>query len=168
MNHAEADDTPTSLLRRVADLLNHSAWVEFVGYCEPRLRRWCRCYLLDPDLADELCQRIRIELMRTMPSYRHDPRGSFRAWLWQMFRFRAINLINERRREVAELADSAVLEGAPSAVDDETDPRLVRWLASSKRSTKKCEARSSPIDGRRTGESSFKAKTSVKPQPHWE
>jgi RNA polymerase sigma factor (sigma-70 family) len=131
MLQINADNTSPSLLARVASLSNQPAWAEFVRYYDPRLRRWCRLFSLDSDLSDELCQRIWIELIRKMPSYRYDPGGSFRGWLWILFRFRALNLIKERRGEVVGLVDVSVLQSqvSPSSVaDDEPDERVLTLL----------------------------------------
>ena len=43
------------------------------------------------------CQRMLVELMRRMVDYRYDPTGSFRGWLWRLFRFRALNLMGMAR-----------------------------------------------------------------------
>jgi DNA-directed RNA polymerase specialized sigma24 family protein len=59
-----------------------------------------------------------------MPSYRYDPGGSFRGWLWILLRFRALNLIKERRGEVAGLVDASVLQSQvwpANGADDEPD-----------------------------------------------
>jgi DNA-directed RNA polymerase specialized sigma24 family protein len=72
-----------------------------------------------------------VELMRRMIDYRYDPTGSFRGWLWRLFRFRALNLIKERREELAHLVDLAFLDRlAPpyDPVDDEPDERFLARL----------------------------------------
>jgi RNA polymerase sigma-70 factor, ECF subfamily len=130
------DKTRSSLLARVASLSNQPAWEEFVQYYDPRLRRWCSRFALDADLADELCQRIWIELMRRMPTYRYDPTGSFRGWLWFLFRSRALNFIKERTGDLAGLVDPHVLDGRVSAADecdDEPDQRVLALLREAER-----------------------------------
>jgi RNA polymerase sigma factor (sigma-70 family) len=131
MRQFDTDTTSASLLARVASLANQPAWAEFIEYYNPRLRRWCGLFSLNGELADELCQRIWIELMRRMPSYRYDPGKSFRGWLWFLFRSRAINLLKERNRELADLADSMVLDlyvSGADPVDDEPDGRMLLLL----------------------------------------
>jgi RNA polymerase sigma factor (sigma-70 family) len=125
------DSTSASLLARVKTLSNQSAWAEFVRYYDPRLRRWCRRFALDGDLADELCHRIWIELMRRMPTFRYDSTGSFRGWLWMLFRSRAINLVNERQEELTGLVDSRTLDewiSSEDELDDEPDERVLAML----------------------------------------
>jgi RNA polymerase sigma factor (sigma-70 family) len=129
MLHTLDDTTSPALLARVRELSNQAAWAEFVGYYNPRLRRWCRRFALAGDLADELCQRIWIELMRRMPSLRYDPSGSFRGWFWFIFRSQALNLMKERRRELAGLVDVGALDEQPSSEDDNDDGSEIRVLA---------------------------------------
>ncbi len=59
------DETKTSpnLLDRVRDWRDHPAWAEFFERYDPMLHRWCGRFALDGDAADELCQRIWVELM---------------------------------------------------------------------------------------------------------
>jgi RNA polymerase sigma-70 factor, ECF subfamily len=131
MQQTHGDTTSPTLLARVASLSNQPAWAEFVRYYNPLLQRWCHLFSLDSDLADELCQRIWIELVRKMPSYRYDPSGSFRGWLWILFRFRALDLIKERRGEVASLVDASLLHSQASPADrhDEPDERVLMLLS---------------------------------------
>jgi RNA polymerase sigma-70 factor (ECF subfamily) len=81
----------------VRDWHDHLAWMQFYGRYHPLLRLWCRRFRLDDDTSDELCQRIWIELMRRLRTFRYDPSRSFRHWLWRLFRSRAIDLLRNRR-----------------------------------------------------------------------
>jgi RNA polymerase sigma factor (sigma-70 family) len=89
--------TSPNLLDRVRDWDDHPAWAEFQERYNPMLRRWCRRFALDPDTSDELCQRIWVELMARMRTFRYDPSRGFRKWLWRLFRSRAIDLLRNRR-----------------------------------------------------------------------
>jgi len=95
----EPDDARTSpgLLDRVRDWGDHPAWMDFHERYDPLLHRWCGRFALDPETADELCQRIWVELMARMRSFRYDPSRGFRRWLWRLFRSRAIDLLRRRR-----------------------------------------------------------------------
>src|SRR5690349_21481809 len=79
----EPDGAKTSpnLLDRVRDWDDHPAWAEFHDRYDPMLRRWCGRYGLDADTTDELCQRIWVELMARMQTFRYDPSRGFRKWL---------------------------------------------------------------------------------------
>ena len=95
----DPDGTKTSpnLLDRVRDWDDHPAWAEFHELYNPMLRRWCGRFSLDADTSDELCQRVWIELMARMRTFRYDPSRGFRKWLWRLFRSRAIDLLRNRR-----------------------------------------------------------------------
>ncbi len=121
MQRIGGDSTDTSLLRGVASLEDQVAWTKFVKKYEPVLRRWCHRYRLDSDLADELCQRMWVELMRRMPSLQFDPAGSFRGWLWGLFRFRVLNLLRERNAEVGMFVDVSLIDVHCREVDETDD-----------------------------------------------
>jgi RNA polymerase sigma factor (sigma-70 family) len=93
----DADKTSPTLLNRVRDWHDHPAWLRFHGRYQPLLRLWCRRFGLDDDASDELCQRIWVELMRRMRTFRYDPSRGFRNWLWRLFECRAIDLLRNRR-----------------------------------------------------------------------
>jgi RNA polymerase sigma factor (sigma-70 family) len=99
VNASEADGGQTSptLLDRVRDWEDHPAWMRFFERYQPLLRRWCGRFGLDDDASDELCQRIWVELMARMRTFRYDPSRGFRGWLWRLFRSRAIDLLRHRR-----------------------------------------------------------------------
>jgi RNA polymerase sigma factor (sigma-70 family) len=92
------DDGSTSptLLNEVGDWQNHPAWVRFRGRYEPLLRRWCRDFGLDSDSADEVCQRIWIELAARMKTFRYDPKGTFRGWLRKLCRSRVVDFLRQK------------------------------------------------------------------------
>jgi RNA polymerase sigma-70 factor (ECF subfamily) len=91
--------TSPALLSRVGDWRDLPAWHEFVARYDPLLRRWCREYRLDHDAAQEVCQRVWVELAGRMRAFRYDPGRTFRGWLRGVCRCRAIDLIRERQRE---------------------------------------------------------------------
>ena len=95
----EPDGAKTSpnLLDRVRDWGDHPAWADFFDRYDPLLHRWCGRFALDADTSDELCQRIWLELMARMQTFRYDPSRGFRKWLWRLFRSRAIDLLRRRR-----------------------------------------------------------------------
>ncbi len=99
VNAPEPEDGQTSptLLDRVRDWDDHPAWMRFFERYHPLLRFWCGRFGLDDDVSDELCQRIWVELMSRMRTFRYDPSRRFRGWLWRLFRSRAIDLLRRRR-----------------------------------------------------------------------
>ena len=93
----DSGKTSPKLLDRVRDWGDHPAWAEFHERYDPMLHRWCGRFALDADTSDELCQRIWVELMARMRTFRYDPSRGFRKWLWRLFRSRAIDLLRSRR-----------------------------------------------------------------------
>lgn len=116
MNRYEGGTTSPTLLRRAVDWRDLRAWVELFARYDPLLRGWCRPYLADPAAIEEVCQRVWIELADRLRSFRYDPNRTFRGWLRNLCRCRAIDLIREGRREgrhVHPLDDRPVGEADP-------------------------------------------------------
>ena len=76
---------------------DHPAWADFFDRYDPLLHRWCGRFSLGADTSDDLCQRIWLELMARMQTFRYDPSRGFRKWLWRLFHSRAIDLLRRRR-----------------------------------------------------------------------
>lgn len=118
-------DTATNpeLLRMVADWDDHPAWARFHGRYDPLLRRWCCGHGLDADSADEVCQRIWIELAGRMRTFRYDPARTFRGWLRRLCDSRTVDFLRRRRAEggVPGLEDCAG-EREDGAVGTMADP----------------------------------------------
>ena len=73
--------TPASLLERLRQPDEQSAWTRFVQLYTPLLFHWTRRLGLRDDDAADLVQDILTLLVRKLPEFRYDPRKSFRAWL---------------------------------------------------------------------------------------
>ena len=78
---------------------------EFVERDNPLLTTWCRRMRLDAETADELCQRIWIELARRIASFRYDPSKTFRGWLRRLLYSRTVDLLCARRTDPLQLAE---------------------------------------------------------------
>jgi RNA polymerase sigma factor (sigma-70 family) len=135
MPRAIDPSTNLKLLKRLAALKNQSAWRKFFAVYDPLVERWCSSYRFDPETLDELCQRIRIELLRRMPEYSYDPSGSFRGWLRRLCHHRALDLYNERRDQAfSSLTEDDLVDYRPGAVeiidgddaDEEPSPARLR------------------------------------------
>jgi RNA polymerase sigma factor (sigma-70 family) len=131
---SDAGKTSPTLLDRVRDWRDHPAWMAFFERYNPLLRRWCGRFGLDSDASDELCQRIWMELMGRMRTFRYDPSRSFRNWLWRLFQSRAIDMLRNRRATSQPSADALALEAmVPSLPDPESsdDPGEARGMLES-------------------------------------
>jgi RNA polymerase sigma factor (sigma-70 family) len=107
--------TSPTLLGRVRDWGDDPAWNAFFERYHPMLRLWCRGFALSGDEGDELCQRIWIELMARMRTFRYDPGRGFRRWLWRMFRSRAIDMLRARRAARIASLDEITVRPLPAA-----------------------------------------------------
>jgi RNA polymerase sigma factor (sigma-70 family) len=87
--------TNASLLEEVRDWTNSPAWSAFFERYDALLWSWCRRMGIRGDVGDELRQRVWIELMQRMRTFRYDPRLGFRGWLWRLFQCRAIDLLRQ-------------------------------------------------------------------------
>jgi RNA polymerase sigma factor (sigma-70 family) len=88
--------TNPALLQRLANWRDDVAWEEFFARYHPLLETWCRRMRVDRQSADELCQRIWIDVAKRMTRFQYDPSKKFRAWLWHLYCSRAIDLARER------------------------------------------------------------------------
>jgi RNA polymerase sigma-70 factor (ECF subfamily) len=98
--------TQPSLLERVRQPDDGPAWERFVELYTPLLLEWARRLGAGPSDAEDLLQDVFALLVRKLPSFKYDPRQSFRAWLRTVLRNRWATL----RR-----IPSAVLPAAGSA-----------------------------------------------------
>ena len=73
--------TPASLLERLRQPDQQSAWTRFVQLYTPLLFHWARRLGLREDDAADLVQDILTLLVRRLPEFRYDHSKSFRAWL---------------------------------------------------------------------------------------
>jgi len=115
------DGTATSLtlLSGVRDWQNAPAWREFFRRYDALLTDWCG-RLLDPAAADEVRQRVWIELAGRMRTFRYDPQKSFRGWLRELCRSRTVDFLRSRQRQLRNV--QPLDEAAPSLAVDESDP----------------------------------------------
>ncbi len=114
------ETTSVSLLRRLQQPGDESAWGRFVDLYTPLLFRWAaRMGLQDSDAAD-LVQEVLLLLLRKLPAFRYDEHKSFRAWL----RTVTLNKWRERQRRWEPPPGSATVE-----VLDSSDPAEAFWEA---------------------------------------
>ena len=117
------DGTATSatLLGDIRDWRNVPAWEAFFRRYDRMLDRWCRDSSLNPAAADEIRQRVWIELARRMRTFRYDPGRSFRGWLRELCRSRVIDFLRKSHREGRNrrpLDEAALGRNAESKVPD--------------------------------------------------
>lgn len=95
----DAGTTNPALLNRLCDWRDQEAWVDFVTRYDPVIRLACRRYRLSAENADELSQRVWIDLARRMRTFRYDPGKTFRGWLRRLCQSRAIDLLRKENAD---------------------------------------------------------------------
>jgi RNA polymerase sigma-70 factor (ECF subfamily) len=76
------DRTSVTLLMRLAQSpTDQTAWNAFVAKYGPQMHRWCRHWGLQEADAQDVTQRVLLDLARQLPAFNYDRSRSFRAWL---------------------------------------------------------------------------------------
>ncbi len=121
MNLAMDDSFATrpSLLVRVRNVLDESAWRQFVHMYAPLIHRFLRrCQLQDAD-AEDVAQEVFRTVAQSIRQFEYDPqRGRFRDWLYKVARSRLADHLACQKRQVKP-------KGGPDG-----DSRLEQWALS--------------------------------------
>ena len=142
MRPNEGETTDGALLERLGDWADHAAWSAFVRRYDGPIRRVVASYRFDAHEAEEVCQRIWIELAGRMRGYRYDPSRRFRGWLGRLCRSRAIDQWR-RLRVDAGRGEAVDLAAIPDLDDDEPrdDPARPALLLQATRAQQAVRAR---------------------------
>lgn len=74
--------TSPSLLDRLHENADPTAWDRLTSLYSPLIRGWLRKHDIRQDDADDLVQEVLVIVVRRFPEFRHNTRtGAFRAWL---------------------------------------------------------------------------------------
>ena len=91
-------ETRHSLLLRLDDRADESAWEDFVSIYRPLILRLARRNGLQEADAEELAQEALVAVAGAVRRWRTDPdRGPFRAWLSRIAKNLAVNLLTRRK-----------------------------------------------------------------------
>lgn len=134
-------DTRATLLLRIRDLKDRTAWSEFVELYTPLLYSYAiKAGLQDADAAD-VAQESMCDVVRSIRSFEYDAsKGSFRGWLLTVTRNRIRKRMSHAQRRSAGSGDTAVyqlLQAQPQESEDAIDNawqreyelRLFHWAA---------------------------------------
>jgi RNA polymerase sigma factor (sigma-70 family) len=143
-----SDGPPTrpSLLVRLRDAADQSAWSQFVDVYLPLIHCFARKHGLQEADAADLAQEVLRAVARAAPGLEYDPRkGSFRGWLFTVVRNKLRDFLDARRRQAQGTGDSAVrdlldaqpapAEGPEAVWEREYERRLFTWAAEQVRGT---------------------------------
>jgi RNA polymerase sigma-70 factor (ECF subfamily) len=110
-------ETPVSLLERLRQPHEQTAWGRFVELYSPLLYGWAQRLGLQDQDARDLVQDVFTVLVQKLPEFRYDPQKSFRAWLHTLVR----NKWRDRLRRQAVLP---VVQAAADFADREAPDNL--------------------------------------------
>ena len=104
------DTTRPSLLIRIRDRADQSAWYEFDAIYRPLLFRFARARGLGETEAEEVAQHCMAAIDRHIGSFEYDPqKGKFKSWLATMLNNRIRNMLRDRRDVQAATKDLEAL-----------------------------------------------------------
>lgn len=110
--------TRASLILRLPQADDASAWQEFTEIYEPFVYRFARRRGLQHADATELTQEVFLAVAKAVGRYKIDPeRAQFRTWLFRIARNCVLKML-AKKRDVLALDDSSWQEVADSAFDD--------------------------------------------------
>lgn len=103
-------ETSESLMLRVRDPRDRSAWERFDAIYRPVVYRVARRAGWQHSDAEDLTQRVMVSVAKAIPDWQKDHnKGGFRSWLHQVARNALISTLRTSRREVA-VGGSEILE----------------------------------------------------------
>ncbi|HLW68518.1 MAG TPA: sigma-70 family RNA polymerase sigma factor [Gemmataceae bacterium] len=118
------DSTPVSLVLRLHRLDDTEAWRRFAELIVPLLDAWARRLGLQEAEAADLVQDVFAILLEQLPSFRYDPKRSFRGWLWTILSRTAGK---RSRRPQPAFVPAETLE-RPSVVEPPDEAEFRRYL----------------------------------------
>lgn len=130
--------TRASLIRRLPNPENVSAWDEFATIYAPLVYRLARKQGLQPNDADDVVQEVMTSVARSVEAWlAREDRGGFRAWLFRIARNTAVNFLtrNKHRRLGAggdDFHQWLDQQPAPEETDEfvaEYEREVFRWAA---------------------------------------
>ncbi|MCG3138900.1 MAG: hypothetical protein HJJLKODD_02771 [Phycisphaerae bacterium] len=116
------DTTQPSLLLRVCDPADQTAWREFDTRYRDLILRYCRRLNLQATDAEDVRQMVMLSLTKALPHFEYSPQvGRFRSYLYKTIR-NAVFQLYRRPNHADQTLDTVVLATVPHADgSNETD-----------------------------------------------
>jgi RNA polymerase sigma-70 factor, ECF subfamily len=92
--HLAIHTTPPTLLERLRQPFDETAWHRFVHLYTPLLFYWARRGGESETDAADLVQEVLVTLVQTLPTFQYDATGNFRSWLRTLM----LNKLRDRKR----------------------------------------------------------------------
>jgi RNA polymerase sigma-70 factor, ECF subfamily len=119
--------TPVTLLQRIKEARDTTAWDDLVRLLAPLIDFWVRRTVPDANDRADIAQDVFLELSKRLPAWEYDASRSFRAWLRTVTRSRCVDFFRRRGRPDAEYELSQVLaDQAPDLVEQHEVRLLTR------------------------------------------
>lgn len=108
--------TRASLLIRVKNHDDDTAWKEFHELYAPLLYRYARSRGLSREDAEEIRSQCLVVVTRKIASFEYDrEKGGFKNWLYRIAHGKVVDLLRKRRENIADTnAIQALVDSAPS------------------------------------------------------
>jgi RNA polymerase sigma factor (sigma-70 family) len=110
MHHDPAARTSKSLLVRLGQGADQSAWAEFVRRYGQQIYRWCRIWGLQEADAEDVTQTVLVKLTEKLRTFCYDPARSFRAYLKTLTHYAWCDFLELHNRPGAGSGDSVMLQ----------------------------------------------------------
>ena len=102
--------TSKSLLERLRQGSDQTAWTEFVHRYGQQIYRWCRAFGLQEADAEDVTQTVLVKLTDKLPAFCYDPSRSFRAYLETLTHYAWCDFLELHNRPGAGTGDSAMVQ----------------------------------------------------------
>ncbi len=117
--------TSVTLLARIQDVGDNSAWVDFVDRYAPQIFSWCQRFRLQDSDSADVTQEVLCKLVQKMRSFQYDPaRGRFRGWLKTVTSNTVRDFVASRKRRAQAIGG----DDGPSWLDQLQDEKATNEL----------------------------------------
>lgn len=117
-------ETPLSLLERLRTAPDEASWRRLDDIYRPLIQRWLLCWQSLGGEAEDVVQDVLTVLVRELPGFERQRKGSFRSWLRTITAHRALAYHHSLQRQPQ--AVGAVLEECPLALLQDPNSELSR------------------------------------------